>query len=156
MAGDAKRRVHFINRFFYPDHSATSQILQGIAFALADGGHDVHVTTSRQLYGISSTDLPPREVVRGVTIHRLPTTRFGRGSTVGHASDLATFHAAAGRHLLRIVTHGDVVVAKTDPPLISVVAAMVARRRDAILINWLQDVFPEFAIGAWPRRASML
>jgi glycosyltransferase involved in cell wall biosynthesis len=38
-----------------------------------------------------------------------------------------------------------VVVAKTDPPLISVVAAAVAKMRGAVLVNWLQDLFPEVA-----------
>jgi glycosyltransferase involved in cell wall biosynthesis len=33
----------------------------------------------------------------------------------------------------------------TDPPLISVVAALVARWRGARLVKWLQDVFPEVA-----------
>jgi len=33
----------------------------------------------------------------------------------------------------------------TDPPLVSVVAAWVARLRGARLVNWLQDLFPEVA-----------
>jgi colanic acid biosynthesis glycosyl transferase WcaI len=36
-------------------------------------------------------------------------------------------------------------VAKTDPPLIVVVAAIVAKIRGAKLINWIQDLFPEVA-----------
>jgi hypothetical protein len=40
-------RLIFLNRFFFPDHSATSQMLTDLAFALAAGGHEVHVTTSR-------------------------------------------------------------------------------------------------------------
>ena len=38
----------FLNRFFYPDHSATSQILSDVAFALAATGERVIVITSRQ------------------------------------------------------------------------------------------------------------
>jgi glycosyltransferase involved in cell wall biosynthesis len=40
---------------------------------------------------------------------------------------------------------GDVVVAKTDPPLLSVVAAPIAWLKGARRINWLQDLFPEVA-----------
>ena len=36
-------------------------------------------------------------------------------------------------------------MAKTDPPLISVPAALVCKLRGATLVNWLQDVFPEVA-----------
>ena len=40
-------RLVFVNRFFHPDHSATSQILSDICFGLASVGHEVHVVTSR-------------------------------------------------------------------------------------------------------------
>ena len=41
---------------------------------------------------------------------------------------------------------GDIIVAKTDPPLVSVVAMAAARRKSAGLINWLQDLYPELAV----------
>ena len=43
-------RVIFLNRYFYPDHSATSQMLSDLAFFFADAGHDVCVVTSCQRY----------------------------------------------------------------------------------------------------------
>ena len=39
----------FVNRYFYPDHSATSQLLSDLVFALAESGETVSVVTSRQL-----------------------------------------------------------------------------------------------------------
>ena len=35
-------RIIFINRFFYPDHSATSELLSDLAFALARRGFRSH------------------------------------------------------------------------------------------------------------------
>jgi len=43
------------------------------------------------------------------------------------------------------------VVAKTDPPLVSIPVAAVARLKGAVLINWLQDLFPEVAAVLTPR-----
>ena len=43
-------KVVFVNRFFHPDHSATSQILSDLAFFLAGEGCDVGVVTSRLRY----------------------------------------------------------------------------------------------------------
>ncbi len=43
-------RIFFINRFFFPDHSATSQMVSDLAFHLAHRGHDIQVITSQQLY----------------------------------------------------------------------------------------------------------
>ncbi|MBE0612769.1 MAG: glycosyltransferase family 4 protein [Burkholderiales bacterium] len=138
-------RVIFTNRYFYPDHSATSQMLSDLAFFLAGAGHEVCVVTSCQRYDDAAAGLPPRARIDGVDVHRVRTTRFGRDKLVGRALDYVTFYLAAGWALWRLTRAGDVLVAKTDPPLISVVAAMVARWRGARLVNWVQDVFPEVA-----------
>lgn len=138
-------RVIFLNRYFYPDHSATSQMLSDLAFFLAGAGIEVCVVTSGQRYDDAAAVLPARERIDGVEVHRVRTTRFGRDNLVGRAADYATFYLGAGWRLWRIARAGDVIVAKTDPPLISVVAALIAHLRGARLINWVQDVFPEVA-----------
>jgi colanic acid biosynthesis glycosyl transferase WcaI len=140
------KRVFFLNRYFFPDHCATSQLLSDLAFDLAAAGTDVHVITSQQLYDEPEARLPAQEVIRGVHIHRVSTTRFGRAKLIGRAVDYLSFYVAARRALLTRIGRDDVVVAMTDPPLISVTAMQVARRRRARLINWLQDIYPEVAL----------
>jgi glycosyltransferase involved in cell wall biosynthesis len=135
----------FLNRYFYPDHSATSQVLTDIAFGLAAKGYRVRVVTSRQRYSDRSAQLPSRESVRGVEVHRVWTTRFGRSGLPGRAVDYLAFHLASAWTLWRLARAGDVIIAKTDPPMLSVSAAPVARLRGAKLVNWLQDIFPEVA-----------
>src|SRR3954454_23453149 len=140
------KRVLFLNRYFFPDHCATSQLLSDLAFDLAAAGTEVHVVTSQQLYDEPEARLLAREVIRGVHIHRVSTTRFGRAKLIGRAIDYLSFYIAARRALLTTIGHGDVVVAMTDPPLISITAMRVARQRGARLINWLQDIYPEVAL----------
>lgn len=145
-------RVVFVNRYFFPDESATAQMLSDIAFGLAAGGHEIHIVCSRQLYDAPAAKLAARESLRAVTVHRIWTTWFGRRRLLGRALDYASFYLAAAAILTRLLRAGDIVVAKTDPPLISVIAAAAARLKGATLINWLQDVFPEVAsrLGANP------
>jgi glycosyltransferase involved in cell wall biosynthesis len=138
-------RIIFLNRFFFPDHSATSQILGDLAFHLAGLGRDVHVITSRQRYEDAGAELPEHEVVDGVSISRVPTTRFGRAGLIGRAFDYLSCIRAMGRAVARLAGPGDVLVAMTDPPLLSVWAARAAARRGARLVNWLQDLYPEIA-----------
>lgn len=140
-------RIVFLNRYFYPDYSSTSQLLTDLAFYLAGSGHDVHVVTSRLRYEEPETSLPSAETAHGVTIHRVWTSRFGRDSLLGRTADYLTFYLSAGWRLFRLARRDDIIVAKTDPPLISIVAAVVARLRGARLVNWVQDVFPETAIA---------
>ena len=139
-------RVIFINRYFAPDISATSQMLSDLCFALARRGFEIEVVTSRMAYDAAEVQLPARESLNGVAVHRVWTTRFGRASLPGRACDYLSFYFSALWALFMLVGRGDVIVAKTDPPLISVVAAIVARLKGARLVNWLQDVFPEVAL----------
>lgn len=100
---------------------------------------------SQQAYDDRQFSLPRSETVKGVLIWRVWTSRFGRQRLFGRALDYLTFYVSAASRLMRCVGPGDIVVAKTDPPLISVIATGVARLRGAVLINWIQDVFPEVA-----------
>jgi colanic acid biosynthesis glycosyl transferase WcaI len=138
-------RLIFVNRFFFPDHSATSQILSDLACHLASAGRDVHVVTSRQIYDDAKAALPASQIVDGVHVHRLPSTGFGRATLLGRSIDYLSFYHSMWRHLIALVRPGDVIVAKTDPPLTSVIAMAVARRKDGRLVNWLQDIYPETA-----------
>jgi colanic acid biosynthesis glycosyl transferase WcaI len=140
------KRIIFLNRFFYPDHSATSQILSDLAFHLAGDGNDIHVITSQQRYDNARAGLPASEQIRDVTVHRVPTTQFGRSNLVGRGFDYASFYASLWRAVNRIARPGDVLVAKTDPPMLGALAMYAAKRRQSHLVNWLQDLYPEVAI----------
>ena len=59
--------------------------------------------------------------------------------------DYLSFYPTMALALWRLARRGDVVIAKTDPPLLSVVAAPVAALKGARLVNWLQDLYPEVA-----------
>jgi hypothetical protein len=138
-------RVIFVNRFFFPDHSATSQMLTDLDAALGQSHMDVAVITSRQRIDDPGAGLPARDRVAGADVHRVWSSTFGRRSLVGRALDYLTFYLGAGWRLMGLCVRDDVVVAKTDPPLISVVAGLVVRLRGARQVNWLQDLFPEIA-----------
>lgn len=135
----------FVNRFFHPDYSATSQMASGMAFGLAAEGRRVTVITSRLRYDDPHARLPARENVGGVEIVRVPTSRFGRGGMATRAIDYLTFYGSASWALWRLARKGDVVIVKTDPPMLSLVANLAVRLRGAVLVNWLQDLFPEVA-----------
>jgi glycosyltransferase involved in cell wall biosynthesis len=138
-----KPRLVFINRYYRPDESATSQILTDLAESLAASGAEVHIVCSRQLYEDATAQLPATQLISGVQVKRIWTTRFGRRSLPGRALDYASFYLSVALTLARMLRPGDIVVAKTDPPMVSVVVSWAARLRGAVLVNWLQDVFPE-------------
>lgn len=140
-------RVFFVNRYFHPDNSATSQMVSQLAFRLAAAGYDLEIVTSRQRYEDAGAGLPAQETRDGLAITRIWTTRFGRGRLLGRALDYLTFYLSAAWALVRRVSARDIVVAKTDPPMLSLIGAAVCRLRGGVLVNWCQDIFPEVAAG---------
>ena len=148
------KEIIFVNRFFYPDQSATSQMLSDLAFYLARNGVQVTVVTSRQLYDDAKAALSPEEICGNVHIHRLWTSTLGRRRLVTRALDYLTFYLSTARWLLANLSPDCCVVAKTDPPLISVVTSLIARLRGAVHFNWLQDLFPEIATALKVRLAA--
>jgi glycosyltransferase involved in cell wall biosynthesis len=138
-------RAIFINRFFYPDHSATSQMLSDLAFGLAGAGIAVTVIASRLRYDEPERALSPKETISGVEVRRVWTSSFGRTHLILRSLDYATFYFAALWALLRMARKDDAVIAMTDPPMLSVVAGPVAKLRGAFFATWLQDIFPEVA-----------
>ena len=136
--------VCFFNRAYWPDLSATGQLLTEMAEGLAAAhGWQVTVVTG---YPLRTEARPPgRERRNGVTIVRAGGTTFSPGRFAGRAANYLSYFAAA---LVRGVAVGrpDVVVAMTDPPIIGLAALALARRAGAPLVAWCQDLFPEVAV----------
>ena len=137
-------RVLFVNRYFHPDHAATSLLLSDLAFALSQQGYQVTVVTSRLRYD-GSDRLPARETIQGVDVRRVWSSQWGYGGLLGRAFDYGSFYVTAAWCLWRLTRRNDIIVAKTDPPLLSVMGALIAKLKGARLVNWLQDIFPEVA-----------
>jgi glycosyltransferase involved in cell wall biosynthesis len=140
-------KIWFVNRFFYPDHSAASQLLSDLAFHLAAQGREIGVIVSRGAYDDESVVLPARETIKGVDVHRVARSRFGRNKLLGRAVDYLGLYAAFAAAAARLAKSGDWIVVKTDPPLLSTAIAPVAKAKGLRLVNWLQDLYPEVALG---------
>ncbi len=137
-------RLIFANRFYWPETPATGQLLTDLAEGLAGRGHAVIVLTSTGNDG--GMPLPAAENRNGVSIVRLRGTRWHKLGLLGKACDYASFYTAVLWRAWREVRTGDTLVALTDPPLLGIGLAAVARVRGAALVHWAQDIYPEIAI----------
>lgn len=136
-------RVIFVNRVYWPNESATAQLLTDLAEGLVRLGHEVHVICGGEGEATRS----------GVHIHRVGGEAGHRGF-VHQARNYVAFALGARRALRCIVNAGDLVVVKTDPPLLAAVATSPARVRGAEVIQWIQDIYPEILplhYGRWLR-----
>ena len=133
-------RTIFINRFYWPDEPATAQLLADLAERLALRGQQIVVIASQA----PATGVPRVETRNGVLVQRVRSWRSGSG-VLGKLLGFVTFFILGTCKLLGTVQRADVVVCLTDPPLLSIPAALVCRLRGARLIHWVQDIYPEVA-----------
>ena len=138
-------KVVFVNRFFFPDEAATSRIVSSLAFGLVKMGWSVHVVTGRRFH--NGNPLPAAaDEIAGVTVHQIWSSSFGCTRVIGRGLEYMSFHANAWRQIRRLARSRVVVVACTDPPLLSITAMLAIARSGAVLVNSIRDLFPEVAI----------
>lgn len=146
--------ILLLNQTFYPDVAATAQYASDLAAMLVEQGNQVTVISSRRCYVDPRVVHPWSETWRGVRILRCPASGFGKDAKWRRALDFATFLVTcAGR--ASVLSKFDVVISLTTPPLLSALAAVIARMNGARFIYWVMDLNPDQAIAAgWLRSNS--
>jgi putative colanic acid biosynthesis glycosyltransferase WcaI len=139
--------IAFFNRSFYPDHTATGQLLTDLCEDLVgEHGCRVSVITGPPLLPSATVavgkGLVSRQTYRGVEIHRVRGTRFDKRRFAGRATNYMTYFTNACWAGLRL-DRPDVVVALTDPPIIGLAAWLAGKRFGAPLVMAFKDLFPE-------------
>lgn len=145
-------RLIILNQFFYPDHSATSQLMTDLAESLVERGVDVTAVSSRGRY-TGGEKLSRRDNYKGVRIERAWATGFGKRTVPRRASDYLSFYLGASWKLLCLPSH-DVVMALTTPPLIGLAALLIGRLRRMRVIMLVQDVYPDIAVALGTLKAG--
>lgn len=143
-------RVLFVNRVFPPAGGATGDLLAELADDLAGRGWDVTVLTGRP------DGAPRRErLPSGVRVERVGHLAAGRAGIARRAARYAALYPALLARALRL-PRPDVLVTKTDPPMLALLGAAVARLRRVPAVHWAQDLYPEVAValGVVPERAA--
>jgi colanic acid biosynthesis glycosyl transferase WcaI len=145
-------RLYLVNRYFWPDESATSLLLTDLAEDSQAAGHEVHVFTSRQLYNQPQARLPEYEIWQGIQIHRLNTTCFGRRHFWGRLLDIITFRLAL-RYANNLAAKPDAWLVMTDPPLVVNTVLKLRAQLGGRVIHHVDDVYPDLAmaLGSLPQ-----
>ena len=138
-------RLIILNQFFYPDHSATSQLMTELAESLTERGVSVTALAGRGRY-TGGDKLSRREDYKGVHVERAWATSFGKRNIIGRITDYLSFYVGATWSLMRLPRH-DAVMALTTPPFIGVVALLIGRLRRMRVIMLVQDVYPDIAVA---------
>jgi len=150
-------RVLILNQTFHPDVAATAQYASDLALALVERGHQVTAVCGRRAYDDGRGErYAAHETWKGIEIHRVSGTQFGKKARWRRAVDFGTYIASCSVHLL---THGsyDLVIGMTSPPLISWIGAMFTRLKGGRFAFWVMDLNPDEAVAAgWLREGALV
>lgn len=142
--------IAFFNRSYYPETTATGQLLTELCEDLVgDHGCRVSVVAGPVLTATPEAarrrgGLVSRESHNGVEIHRVRGTRFDKRRFAGRAANYVSYFGSAVWAGLRL-EKPDVVVALTDPPIVGLAAWLAGKRAGAPLVMAFKDLFPEVA-----------
>ena len=133
-------KILLLNQFFWPDSSATSQLLTDVARELVRQGHEVTAISAESGYALAAEEGAPN--VRRV---RVKSLRFARG-TLGRVLSYASFYLTAAWRALTLPRQ-DVVLTLTTPPLLSLLGNAVKLLRGSRHFIWEMDVYPDIAVA---------
>ena len=141
-----------LNQYYYPDVASTGHLLHELAVEAAKAGRSVSVLTCFPSYGPPESWVPcaAKEVVQGVRIRRLRSTRFSKDRVAGRLSNAFTFLVPLFIRQLLSRYRGRVYMYTSNPPFLGIIGGMVSLVRKHRYIVLLHDSYPHLAV--WCRK----
>ena len=130
--------ILFINRVYPPESGATGRVLEYVAHGFVAAGWDVSVLTTA-----GERSEAGEEIQGGVKVIRV-ACGFSKRSLIARALGYALMIPSLLLKAL-MLTRADVVVTKTDPPMLLILGPFLKVLKGSKLIHWAQDLYPEIA-----------
>lgn len=147
-ASNSKPRLVILNQYYVPDVASTGHLLHELAAELASQGWDVSVITSRPSYGPKESwqPAPRREILDGVRVHRMWTTRFSKDNLFGRACNYFSFFGQLALRMLFSSSPNVVYLYTTNPPFLGAIGGFVSLFRRHTYVKLLHDAYPQLAV----------
>ena len=104
------RDVLFLCQFFYPEYISSAQLPYDTVCALKDAGYTVDVLCGYPHEYLKGKDIPLKEDINGIRIHRLKYIQTGRAGFLGRLINYFSFTFMVLLHLFSIAKYKAVVV----------------------------------------------
>jgi colanic acid biosynthesis glycosyl transferase WcaI len=150
-----RRTFLIISQVYVPDPASVGQHIADAAEEMTRRGFRVVVYASARGYDDPSNKYPPRELLNGVDVRRLPLSSFGKSSIgVRLLAQWIFLIQAIIRGLFTRRLAG--IMVSTSPPFCGVAGALVSKLRGAPVKYWLMDLNPDQMIALGKTREGSL
>ncbi len=140
-----KRDILFLCQFFYPEYISSAQLPYDTVRALKDAGFTVDALCGYPREYVDGTDIPLREDVDGIPIHRLKYLQLDRRGFLRRLVNYCSFTLSVMLHLPEIAKYKAVVV-YSNPPILPWIASWAKALFGCRLVFVAYDLYPEVAI----------
>jgi len=138
------RDILFLCQFFYPEYISSAQLPFDTVRALKAAGYSVDVLCGYPHEYLDGKDIPAKEEIDGIRIHRLKYIQTGRAGFLGRIINYFSFTFMVLLHLLGVAKYRAVVV-YSNPPIMPWIASWAKLFFGTKLIFVAYDLYPEVA-----------
>lgn len=138
------RDILFLCQFFYPEYISSAQLPFDTVRALTNAGFTVDVLCGYPHEYLDGKDIPVKEEIGGIKIHRLKYIQTGRAGFLGRIINYFSFTFMVLLHILSIAKYKAVVV-YSNPPILPWIASWAKVLFGTKLIFVSYDLYPEVA-----------
>lgn len=139
-----KKDILFLCQFFYPEYISSAQLPYDTVLALKEAGFSVGALCGYPKEYSEGGEIPLREEVEGVSIHRLKYLQLDRSGFLGRLVNYFSFTFMVLLHLPEIARYRAVVV-YSNPPILPWIASWAKALFGTKLIFVSYDLYPEVA-----------
>ena len=138
------RDILFLCQFFYPEYISSAQLPYDTVRALRKDGFTVDVLCGYPHEYLDGEDIPVKEEIDGVRIHRLKYIQTGRAGFLGRIINYFSFTFMVLLNLLKTAKYRAVVV-YSNPPILPWIASWAKILFGCKLMFVSYDLYPEVA-----------
>lgn len=138
------RDILFLCQFFYPEYISSAQLPFDTVRALKADGFSVDVLCGYPHEYLDGKDIPVKEEIDGIHIHRLKYIQTGRAGFLGRLINYFSFTVMVLLHLLKTAKYKAVVV-YSNPPILPWIASWAKVLFGTKLMFVSYDLYPEVA-----------
>ncbi len=139
-----RKDILFLCQFFYPEYISSAQLPFDTVRALQKSGFSVDVLCGYPHEYLDGEDIPQKEEVDGIHIHRLKYIQTGRAGFLGRLINYFSFTFMVLLHLMKLANYRAVVV-YSNPPILPWIASWAKVLFGTRLIFVSYDLYPEVA-----------
>ena len=141
-----KKDILFLCQFFYPEYISSAQLPYETVLALRKAGFQVDALVGYPYEYLEGKEVPLRETVNGIHIHRLKYIQMDRKGFLGRLVNYFSFTFMVLLHLGEIARYKAVVV-YSNPPILPWIASWAKKLFGTKLIFVAYDLYPEMAVA---------